>query len=149
MNITLEAIEQEIRKVAREKPDFDYTEQPLNVGIGECSYLGSIRKDTFKELQENGIVDSDLRYHEAVAKNLIGKRCIVGQALHNLGVSDTFLYDYEGLSAEKVVCAVTDYSVSKRPLLARWADSVQAGQDAGIAWGRAVEAADEQWEMSV
>lgn len=149
MNITLEAIEQEIRKVAREKPDFIYGEQPLNVGIGDCSYLGSIRKEAFEELQENGIVDNNLRFSEAVEKNLIGQRCIVGQALHNLGVSDTFLYDYEGLSAEKVVCAVTDYSVIKRPLLAQWADSVQASQDAGIAWGKAVERADEQCEMSV
>ena len=157
MTITLETIKQEIRKIAGEQPDFVYSEQFLNkftegddvFGSEECSYLGSIRKYVFEELQEKGALARELSYEEAVEKNLIGQRCIVGQALHNLGVSDTFLYKYEGDSAENVVRSATDFPESQRPLIARWAGSVQAAQDCGIAWGRAVEIADEQWEMGV
>jgi len=125
-NLTIPAIIAEVRKVAAERPNFVYAEQPERVALVErmgtingnleCSYLGAFNVETGAEP--------------------VGEGCIVGQALKRLGVNDGHLRDHEGRSASSVVASLTgNYKGSG------WLNLVQSGQDGGLSWAEAVAGA--------
>lgn len=148
MQITLEAIEQEVRKLASENPDFIYTNQegvPEKVG-GSCSYLAAVDYTTYEIFQEDGKFPEDLSYDDARKQGLLGNRCIVGQALHNLGVDDDFLESHEGIGADFLVGNLTQrVKGAPKPLTQMWLAYVQGLQDEGNPWGEAVKIADKEY----
>lgn len=122
-NLTIEAIIAEVRKVAAERPDFVYAEQPervalvkrLNIlnGALDCSYVGAYE----------GSVDTDQA----------GEGCIVGQALKRLGVSSYQLRNVEGRSASSAIGYLTGSTKGTG-----WLNLVQSGQDGGLSWSEAI-----------
>lgn len=120
MSVTGEQVVAEVRRVASGNPSFVYGE-----GLGGCSYFG------------RGIGDPT------------GQRCIVGQALHNLGVDMSGVLEAEnslindGLDSEiEVLIDEKVVAVDASPVEVLWLGRVQTNQDRGVPWGRAVAHAD-------
>ncbi len=110
----------EMRKIATERPDFVYVEQPMNEPerrTSGCSYVSA----------SVGLSE--------------GEGCIVGQALQRLGFDKAALQPFDGhvASAALTGLGVThgegDY----------WIDKVQSKQDTGSSWGEAVRLVDAEW----
>lgn len=121
MSVTGEQVVAEVRRVASSNPSFVYGE-----GLGgSCSYFG------------RGIGDPT------------GQRCIVGQALHNLGVDMSGALEAEnsllgsGLESEiEVLINERVVAVDASVVEVLWLSQVQTNQDIGVPWGRAVAHAD-------
>lgn len=122
MSVTGEQVVAEVRRVASSNPSFVYGE-----GFGGCSYFG------------RGIGDPT------------GQRCIVGQALHNLGVDMSGVLEAEnslindGLDSESEIEVLINervVAVDASPVEVLWLGRVQTNQDIGVPWGRAVAHAD-------
>lgn len=146
MSIKTEAVIAEVRNLARQKPDFIYTDQegvPYRVG-GSCSYLAATDDIGFSILQDVGKFPQDLSYDEARQRGLLGQRCIVGQALSNLGVSDETLKEHEGVGAKFLAGRLLEGVKAKESQLL-WLESVQAEQDSGETWGEAVQIANSEY----
>lgn len=121
-NFTVADVVTEVRKLAAERPDFNYKAQPglEPSDMGGCSYVGRDRYDPE------------------------GEGCIIGQALARLGVNHDDLVEREGNLAStaiqrllgQVVTDVDDFDED------RWLDAVQGNQDAAHPWGIAVANAD-------
>lgn len=120
--ITGEKIAKQVRKIAKERPDFVYTDQ-VTYGVrvdGRCSYLG-----------------------RSVAEPNIGQGCIVGQALQDLGVTreEMVKADIECLSASEVI---EKFGISSNDKYLRFLDTVQESQDTGYSWEQAVKNAENE-----
>lgn len=151
MAITLETIVQEVRKLARENPKFIYNQQfklPDTIDAGGCSYLAGMTEESYEYYQQQGNLPGDVTYEEAQQQGLIGQRCIVGQALSNLGVSDSFLKSYEGVGADYLVGSLTQRVIDvPKPSAQLWLAYVQGLQDKGYPWAEAVKIADEVYPI--
>ena len=126
--LTVEAVVAEVRKVAAERPDFIYTDQPERVARADklkmshtslgCSYIGAFPADP--------------------GESPVGHRCIVGQALKRLGVLDADLEPAEGQSASSLLTFIKGTS----PIGSAWLNMLQGAQDTGRSWSKAVAHAD-------
>lgn len=116
-NFTARNVLNEVLKLGRNRPDFVYLDQPDTVrddaGFAGCSYVGA----------------------PGQRGRQVGEGCIVGQALQNLGVSVVALALMEGHGAGYVVKSLA-YECDE-PSLDRLR-RIQANQDGGMPWGRAV-----------
>lgn len=119
MTIAAELI-QEVRKIAEERPNFIYSDQP-NGTHSLCSYFGRAIGD------------------EA------GSPCIVGQALKNLEVPMEVLREAEQEGKDSDISKVLDrgyVDIEYTGSEAMWLAKVQMKQDDGNSWAEAVEEAD-------
>lgn len=110
----------EVRKVAEERPDFMYWDQPNGTHF-LCSYFGQ------------AIGDED------------GSPCIVGQALKNLEVPMEGLREVEHAGEDSDISTVLDrgyVDIEYTGSEAMWLAKVQMKQDDGETWAKAVEEAD-------
>lgn len=105
-----------VREIAKENPDFIYTDQGAN--DSECSYLG------------RSIDEPD-----------IGQGCIVGQALMDLGITREEMVEaeIEGVRGYEVLEYLGIESKFKHNI---FLDYVQESQDTGASWSEAIEYAD-------
>lgn len=134
--ITLQQMNEKVRELAKERPDFTYSKQP-GAGHDECSYVAS-----------------SVGGHE-------GEGCIMGQALTALGIGEEVLREYEEAvgRALNILELATQYLFQdglmkpvqlyhqiegSREMDAdmNWALKVQANQDVGMTWSEAVADAD-------
>lgn len=149
MKITVDDVVREVRKLALEQPDFNYKQQikipgTLDPVIGGCSYLAGMTESSFKYYQRHGMFPEGLTYEEARQRGLIGQRCIVGQALSILGVSDAILKTMEGVEADYLVGQLTQRDQKVPKAAARlWLSFVQGSQDDGVPWAESVANANE------
>jgi len=110
---TYQDVYNKILELGNRFPNFNYKEQ----SAGEsCSYLGQ------------NIADSLDLY--------TGQGCIVGQALRALGVSRDDLFPFEGETADYVLNKLIPNESD--PALSRKIANIQANQDCGHTWGRAI-----------
>lgn len=121
MQTTAKELIEEVRKIAKENPDFVYAKQEGRTNDDNCSYFGRAIGDE------------------------TGTPCIVGQALKNLEVDTSALKEYEVLSIGSAIGDVlarelvaVEYTDSER----QWLDRVQYSQDIMGSWGEAVVYAD-------
>lgn len=120
MTTSKELIE-EVRKIAKENPDFVYAKQVGRTTDDNCSYFG-----------------------RAIGDGL-GTPCIVGQALKNLelDISALEIHEVQGLGiAIGVVLERELLGIAYTETDRRWLDRVQFSQDLMGSWGEAVEYAD-------
>lgn len=145
MKITVDDVVQEVRKLATEQPDFNYKDQAgVDNGGMSCSYLAGMSSTQYKDSE---LSESGLTYSEARTQGILGKGCIVGQALTSLGVPADALYKFEGMGADYVVGSNVEPSDSHNYSKLVWLLEVQNSQDMGNPWGSAVEYADKQVKL--
>lgn len=115
--ITVKKVIEQVRKIAKENPDFVYTNQG-DVDAAEYSYLG-----------------------RSMSEPNVGQGCIVGQALLDLGVTREEMVEagIEGTTASE---ALMRLGINSGSMYSQYLDFVQDMQDIGEPWGRAVEFAD-------
>lgn len=114
------ALMTEMRRLADEDPNFIYTEQTED--SVECSYLG-----------------------QSTDEPHLGRPCIVGQAMQNLGVTKTFLETVEGDEARDAIGKHLDPNSvisSHFENMLKSINKVQDSQDRGAPWGEAVRHLD-------
>ena len=140
MKITVDDVVREVRKLATKQPDFNYKDQAGvdNWGMS-CSYLAGMSSTQYKDSE---LSESGLTYSEARTQGILGKGCIVGQALTSLGVPADALYEFEGMGADYTVGSITGHSEESVSGKLLWLLEVQNSQDVGNPWGSAVEYAD-------
>lgn len=120
-NFTIDDVVTEIKKLAQERPDFNYLTQPM-----EDSTLRTLRT-------------SNCSYISASRNVQDGEGCIVGQALTRLGVSRNELVSFEGQPASTVLRRlVPDYDIKDVSKVV-WINDVQERQDNGADWGLCVD----------
>lgn len=142
MKITVDDVVQEVRKLATKYPDFNYKNQEgVDNGGMSCSYLAGMTSTQYKD---SALSKSGLTYSEARSKGILGKGCIVGQALTRLGVSDETLLDFEEMGADYVVGSNVEPSDSHNYSKLMWLLVVQSLQDEGNNWAESVLRADKQ-----
>ena len=142
MKITVDDVVQEVRKLATKYPDFNYKNQDgVDNGGMSCSYLAGMTSTQYKD---SALSKSGLTYSEARSKGILGKGCIVGQALTRLGVPDEALYEYEHMGADYVVGSNVEPSDSHNYSKLVWLLVVQSLQDGGNNWAESVLRADKQ-----
>ena len=116
-NFTIDDVVTEIKKLAQERPDFNYRTQPIEdftLRSSNCSYVSASRN-----VQD-------------------GEGCIVGQALTRLGVSRKELSLFEGQAASTVLRRLlADYDIKDISKIV-WINDVQERQDGGADWGLCV-----------
>ena len=119
-NFTVQDVVREVRKLAQERPHFNYRDQ-LHADSAGCSYLGASMYTPGE-----------------------GEGCIMGQALQRLGVSREELLLHEGRSASQAIGDLTllGSDVNYWVNVARWLDHVQTKQDTGFTWQEAVAGGD-------
>lgn len=140
MKITVDDVVREVRKLATEQPDFNYKGQEgVDNGGMSCSYLAGMTSTQYKDSE---LSESGLTYSEARTQGILGKGCIVGQALTSLGVPADALYKFEGMVADYTVGSITGHSEESVSGKLLWLLEVQNSQDVGNPWGSAVEYAD-------
>ena len=113
MNITSSQVVAEVRKLAEERPDFVYRDQPGSTF--DCSYLGA--------------------FVPAEGEPYSGEGCIVGQALTRLGVDESDLRMVERTSAK---AALVDLDIECSEADLDWLSEVQGLQDDRSSWRQAV-----------
>lgn len=125
------AVIAEVRKIAAEQPDFNYSE-----------FYGKSNSFTGEKTATCVYFDDD-----CLAEDSTGK-CIVGKALENLGVdSAIFTNDFNlNNSIVSVLDGIIEFESENDRY---WLREVQLKQDDGSTWGDAVEAADEYAAGSV
>lgn len=107
-----------VRTVAAEKPDYRYNPRSINaVDSTRCFYTPTLRPDGSTS------------------------RCLIGEALHRLGISDALMSEHDGDSTSTVHALLTRLGDHTEEVLI-WANTVQAAQDWGLTWAEAVEYAD-------
>lgn len=119
MTLTIHNVIGEVRKLAAERPDFNYREQPMEhpeTRADQCSYVYA----------SVGVTE--------------GEGCIIGQALQRLGVSEETLLENDTVFASAFLLnlGVTETDLTSY----RWIDRVQSLQDTGKTWGEAVSITD-------
>ena len=145
MKITVDDVVQEVRKLATKYPDFNYKNQEgVDNGGMSCSYLAGMTSTQYKD---SALSKSGLTYSEARSKGILGKGCIVGQALSKLGVSDETLLDFEEMGADYVVGSNVEPSDSHNYIKLVWLLVVQSLQDGGNNWAESVLRADKQVKL--
>ena len=145
MKITVDDVVQEVRKLATKYPDFNYKNQEgVDNGGMSCSYLAGMTSTQYKD---SALSKSGLTYSEARSKGILGKGCIVGQALTSLGVSDETLLDFEEMGADYVVGSNVEPSDEHNYIKLVWLLVVQSLQDGGNNWAESVLRADKQVKL--
>ena len=145
MKITVDDVVREVRKLATEQPDFNYKNQEgVDNGGMSCSYLAGMSSTQYKDSE---LSKSGLTYNEARQLGMLGNRCIVGQALSKLGVSDETLLDFEGMGADYTVGSNVEPSDSHNYSKLVWLLVVQSLQDEGNNWAESVLRADKQVKL--
>jgi hypothetical protein len=165
-NITLERIAKAVRSAARRYPNRVAKPRPVLSSIPgglkpddlamdsvTCTYLG-FRGRLDVEVAYGGATMDDGAYYEApdvVSVRVVTPRCIIGTALHDLGVDDAELGKYEGTGASSLIRGLLDLhneglSEEHRRLL-DGLNQVQSHQDKGRAWGDAVKGLDESTHL--
>ena len=145
MKITVDDVVQEVRKLATKYPDFNYKNQEgVDNGGMSCSYLAGMTSTQYKD---SALSKSGLTYNEARSKGILGKGCIVGQALTRLGVPDEALYEYEHMGADYAVGSNVEPSDSHNYNKLVWLLVVQSLQDEGNNWAESVLRADKQVKL--
>lgn len=117
--ITAEDVFSRIQDLAKDNPDFVYQDQEIP---------GSLLED-----RESGIGCSYLGAH--ISMPGIGRPCIVGQALQDLGVPQEDLKNYEDYSAHRTMRGL---GISGGLDTFVTIDNIQEKQDQGTSWGVAV-----------
>lgn len=115
-NVTTQDLINEVRKIAKEKPDFVYA-TPFTKG---CSYFGRQIGDP------------------------TGQCCIMGQAFKNLNI-DTSNIDETPVGVSTVGDLILSEAIPVTYLnesQVEWLDNVQRLQDEGFPWGEAVSSVD-------
>ena len=145
MKITVDDVVREVRKLATEQPDFNYKNQEgVDNGGMSCSYLAGMTSTQYKD---SALSKSGLTYNEARQLGMLGNRCIVGQALSKLGVSDETLLDFEEMGADYVVGSNVEPSDEHNYSKLMWLLVVQSLQDEGNNWAESVLRADKQVKL--
>ena len=145
MKITVDDVVREVRKLATKYPDFNYKNQEgVDNGGMSCSYLAGMTSTQYKD---SALSKSGLTYNEARSKGILGKGCIVGQALTRLGVPDEALYEYEHMGADYAVGSNVEPSDSHNYNKLVWLLVVQSLQDEGNNWAESVLRADKQVKL--
>lgn len=145
MKITVDDVVREVRKLATKYPDFNYKNQEgVDNGGMSCSYLAGMTSTQYKD---SALSKSGLTYSEARSKGILGKGCIVGQALTRLGVPDEALYEYEHMGADYAVGSNVEPSDSHNYNKLVWLLVVQSLQDEGNNWAESVLRADKQVKL--
>lgn len=110
--VDLPAFQALVKQIAAERPTYRYMVE----GSDSCTYSPN---------HVNG-VDS---------------RCIIGEALHRLGIDDEILEEIDnraGQEGEDVAAAAVLPKLGFSPEVSSWAQQVQTKQDNGMPWGEAV-----------
>ena len=145
MKITVDDVVQEVRKLATKYPDYNYKNQEgVDNGGMSCSYLAGMTSTQYKD---SALSKYGLTYSEARSKGILGKGCIVGQALTRLGVPDEALYEYEHMGADYVVGSNVEPSDEHNYSKLTWLLVVQSLQDEGNNWAESVLRADKQVKL--
>lgn len=145
MKITIDDVVREVRKLATKYPDFNYKNQEgVDNGGMSCSYLAGMTSTQYKD---SALSKSGLTYSEARSKGILGKGCIVGQALTRLGVPDEALYEYEHMGADHAVGSIVGHSEESKAGELLWLLVVQSLQDEGNNWAESVLRADKQVKL--
>ena len=119
-NFTMQDVVSEVRKLAQERPDFNYIKQAARgANDSGCSYTGA--SQTFPNE---------------------GEGCIVGQALQRLGVPRERLLLHEGAAGGHVAARLAEVEGDVRSPEYYWLDHAQSAQDMGFTWSGAVALAD-------
>lgn len=130
-DFTLDDVANKVLEVADERPDFIYTSQVDGAeDILGCSYLHG----------PTALI-RDPETEDWITAPLGEQRCIVGEALHRLGVPDEFLVKHEDMTALSLILRLVpdDGSDSDRYLkLCEAINAAQSRQDEGTPWGEAV-----------
>ena len=119
MAFTVADVIEQVRALAAERPEFVYRSTSTDDGDHpSCSY----------------VTGAD------------GQGCIIGQALMRLGVEEERLADLEdsipgGMGADTLLFRLLGRGYAEGEM---WISAVQASQDTGIPWGKAVKIADER-----
>ena len=152
MDFTMKDVEQEVRRLVRENPDFIYGQQDLESvdQTGTCSYLAGVTEQDFAYAKKVGFLQDNISFEEAIESGTVGKPCIVGQALQNLGVSREWLSDFEGNSAQFVVGSLgLEPGGVNGIAFSLWLDAVQGGQDSNLTWKTSLVDADEEYGVEL
>lgn len=119
----LEPMVREVRRLAAERPDFVYEDQPDSLGAGVCFYYGADGKGG-------------------------GTGCIIGEAAKALGASPATLQCMDdSVDFGDVLAIALDIppfidDTQGEHEARRWLATVQGYQDSGMDWGSAVAKAD-------
>lgn len=149
MDFTMDDVEREIRRLVQENPDFIYGHQEEIRALrssGTCSYMAGITKDDFECAKDKGLIQTDT-YEDALAAGELGKACLVGQALHNLGVDYDTLESIEETGADYVISllGIPEGSIQNPGVFCDWVEFVQRGQDSNMTWATSLANADEEF----
>ena len=149
MDFTMDDVEREIRRLVQENPDFVYGQQEEIQAIqssGTCSYMAGITKDDFDYAKDQGLIQT-ATYEDALEAGELGKACLIGQALHNLGVDRSTLESYEELGADYVINSmeIPVGSIQNPEVFVEWVETVQRGQDSNMPWTTSLANADEKY----
>ena len=149
MDFTMDDVEREIRRLVRENPDFVYGEQKETQELqayGDCSYVAGITKDDFNYAKDQGLIQA-ATYSDALAAGELGKACLIGQALHNLGVDHDTLETFEETGADYVISSleIPEGTIQNPEVFVVWAETVQRGQDNNMPWATSLANADAKY----
>lgn len=149
MDFTMDDVEREIRRLVQENPDFVYGHQEEIQAMqtyGDCSYVAGITKDDFDYAKDKGLIQA-ATYKDALAAGELGKACLIGQALHNLGVDHGTLESFEETGADYVISSleIPVGSIQNPEVFAIWVETVQRGQDSNMPWATSLANADEEY----
>ena len=126
---TAKDVLKEVVRLGRERPDFNYNDQPE-------------RKDYLEDKQG---VSLGCSYTSAVLGSDEGEGCIVGQALMNLGVPEEELKDVSTNVSDVLENLLPgesyrfSYGELVTPRIVRALSYIQMNQDSDMSWGEAVE----------
>lgn len=114
--IKISALLAEVKRIQADMPDVDYFD----------------RLNDLMEGDEEGV------YGECVYVLNLEPACIVGLALHNLGVTIDRLYDYEAHGntniADIAQSFTNDFDIDSNAALSKL-NNIQENQDGGVSWG--------------
>lgn len=120
-DFTAKDVLNEVVRLSEEDPNFVYTTQPGREVGENCGYAGLALGTTE------------------------GRPCIIGQALHNLGVPKSRLCQMSG-TAGKVIKDILHIEYEGNTDVLRLLDRVQLNQDAGLRWRTSVIEASREVE---
>lgn len=149
MDFTMDDVEREIRRLVHENPDFVYGEQKESQELqssGDCSYVAGITKYDFDYAKDQGLIQT-ATYSDALEAGELGKACLIGQALHNLGVSHGTLESFEETGADYVISSleIPKGSIQNPEVFVVWVETVQRGQDNNLPWATSLANADAKY----
>lgn len=129
----------------------------LLMQINDSTFLATVRtlaaafpeKVYSNPVPQTERVSSCLYVHPATDTTPATPGCIIGTALHVLGISLDDLSRVEGTGAYSAINNVLPFEDYVSNSVLEWARTVQMRQDSGKTWAKAVALADERHDLPV